>query len=134
MPFVDKTRSTDFWEPGAFGPVCQLYGIPTLPTAFPTTIAGSGAYDSGLVCADGFKAMALGLTADQSGSMQITRYLDPNGLVLQGGPVSIALVGGQAKLINITDALPFAYYRVQITNGAGSLMTITNACLLLNAA
>lgn len=131
MPFVSSQQTSGYWEPGAYGPVCQLYPTNVAP---PATIAAAGTYDSGILCADGFKAMAAGVKSTQAGTMAIQRYLDAAGNVPQGAPVSIALSANTQTVLNITDNLPFAYYRLTISNPGGSVATISNFALLLNAA
>ncbi|WP_293857239.1 hypothetical protein [uncultured Alsobacter sp.] len=131
MPFVSSQQLSGFWEPGAYGPVVQCYPAAVAPGA---SIPASSSYDSGILCADGFKAIGAAIKMNQAGTLTITRYLDAAGALPQGAPSSVAITANTQATLNITDNLPFAYFRVQIANSAGSVATIANFAFLMNAA
>ena len=129
MPLVSSQKTAGYWEPGAYGPISQMF--PDLPVPIVPTIAASGTWDSGLLLADGFKAMAIGLNVNQSCTLEVRRYIDAAGNVQQS--LSSTALSAGTTVVNITDNLPFYTYRIRIVNG-GAIVTISNFTVLLNAA
>ena len=123
---------SQYWEPVATGPVAQA--DLTAVAAVPATIAGSGTFTSALMYADGFKAIACGVTLSQNGTLQIKRYIDAAGNVEQTDATATALTAATAGLFNVNDGLPFQSFKVVIVNSGGTTANVTNFVLLLNAA
>jgi hypothetical protein len=135
MPQISSELNAQYWEPFAAGPVAQTdisawAGLPPPPA----TIVASGNYTSLLIVADGFKALACGVTSTQAGALSIQRYIDKAGLIAQGPAISSTLVAATPNIVNSNDGLPFQTFKVIITNTGGATATISNFGLLLNAA
>jgi len=131
MPRLVDELESQYWEPIANGPVAQA--DLTSVIAVPATIAGSGTFTSALQYADGFKSIACGVTLSQTGTLQVQRYVDRAGLVLQTAATATALTASTPGVYNVTDGLPFQSFKVIITNSAGTPANVTNFVLLLNA-
>lgn len=134
MPIVSNELNAQYWEPVAQGPVAQAditqwAGLPPLPA----TIAASGNYTSNVVISDGFKVIGVGVTSSQAGSISIQRYLDRAGLVTQGAPITAAITAATPAVANVADGLPFQSFKITISNTGGSVATISNVAVLLNA-
>lgn len=137
MPQVSNELSSQYWEPVATGPVaqCDLSANTEEVGTVPGSIAASGSFTSQLIPANGFKAIAAGVTSTQTGAISIQRYIDKLGQVAQGAAISTALTASTPGVVNSNDGLPFQSFKITITNTNGSsAATITNFALLLNAA
>lgn len=138
MPTIEAQElNTQYWEPVATGPVAQvdLTTSTELSTNPPTTgtIAASGNYTSNVIPSDGFKAIGVGCTSNQTGNLQIQRYLDKAGLVPVGALVTAALTASTPQWATVNDGAPFQSFKIIISNTGASAATITNFALLLSA-
>ncbi len=131
MPQASNQGVTQYYEPVAIGPVAQTLPVP--PTPVPATIAAGATWDSGLINADGYKAIAVGVTLDQAGSLKLLRFIDGGGVVAQGAASTQALAAGAPGVLNVNDNLPFQSFRVQIQNSSAAVAHPGNFALLLNA-
>ena len=140
MPDTGTEATGQYWEPYAVGPVGQVDLVnkdptllgPTLPTT--GTIAASGNWTSGVVFADGFKAIGVGAKSTQTGAINIQRYLDRAGSIPVGAVITAALVANTAQWATVNDGVPFQSFTIQITNTGASPATVTNFGALLAAA
>lgn len=136
MPWANPDEGNNAsWQAVSIGPV--MLAIPTFAAnnQFPATlIATTGAWDSGVLNGDGFKVLSVGVTTSGAGAITIQRYVDSAGLVAQGAVSTIALVGATPAVLNVTDGLPYASFRIRVTNTAGSTATLTNFAVLMAAA
>jgi len=103
---------------------------PTPPTPVPATIAGSGSWASGIMPANGAKALAASATLSQAGSLTIQRYIDAAGTVPIGMPVVAVLSATVANTVAVNDGLPFASWQVTVANTSGSTGNLTGVVLL----
>lgn len=103
------------------------------PPPAPFTLAGGTNWISGLMFSMGFKAISVGLTSSQAGAINIQRYLDMAGTVVQGAASTVAIVAATAVVLNIDDALPFTTFTIQVTNTSGSTATVSPFAVLMNA-
>lgn len=130
MPRVSSQTTSGYWEPEAVGPVAQC----DYSSLVPGTLAGGGSFDTGIIYADGFKAIAIGVLMSQAGTLSIQRFLDAAGKIPQGAVVTQAVTANAPAVLNVNDNLPFNYVQVKIINGAaGAVATLAAAAILLNA-
>jgi hypothetical protein len=135
MPQVSTELNSQYWEPVAIGPSAQCdisssSQLGTLPGTLPAT---TGTFTSNLVQCDGFLKIAAGVLSTQAGTIQIQRYVDKAGLIPQGAAISTTLVAATPNVVNANDGLPFQSFTIKVTNTGGSVATISNFVLLLNA-
>lgn len=131
MPWTDSQQNSGSWDIRAVGPVAQT--SPVLAPA-PSTIAAAGQWQSAILPADGFRALAFGATSSQAGAMSVQRFIDTAGQVPQGTATTQTLAAGVAGSVSIVDGLPFASFQITITNTGASTATVTNFAVLMNAA
>lgn len=131
MPWTDSQQNSGAWDIQAIGPVAQT--SPVLP-APPGTIAAAGQWQSAILPGDGFRVLAAGATSSQAGVLSVQRFLDTAGQVPQGAASTGALTAGAGAVVNVTDGLPFASFRVAVSNSGTSAATVTNFTILMNAA
>jgi hypothetical protein len=134
MPWVDPQQNSEYIQPRSVGPVMLTTPLFATNNGPPATIAASGAWDSGILTGDGYKALSAGVTSTQAGAITITRYIDQAGTVQQGAAASTTLVASTAAVVNVTDGLPFASFRIRVTNTGGSTATISGFAALMAAA
>jgi len=103
------------------------------PPPSPFTIGASSNWTSGLMFSMGFKALSVGLTSTQAGAINIQRYLDLAGTVVQGAASTVAIVANTAVVLNVYDNLPFTTFTIQVTNTGGSTATVNPFGALMNA-
>lgn len=128
-------KTTSFSEqqlPVAQGP-CVQSQVPAAMLAMPATIAGNGSITSGLISSDGYQKISVGLLSDQNGSLSIIRYLDDAGTIAQTAATPVAVVGGTAALCNVTDGLPFACFKITLTNTSGTIANVSKVIALLQS-
>ena len=135
MPQVSNELGTQYWEPVGTGPVAQAdisawTGLPP-PGA---TIAASSTYTSNVIVADGFKAIGIGVTSSQAGTITIQRYLDRAGNVPVGAPITAALTAATAQWCTSNDGVPFQSFKFSISNSGTSAANVSNFACVLNAA
>lgn len=126
-----NSQNTGFLDIRSVGPVAQA--IPVIDP-LPTTIAAGGQWQSAILPADGFKALAVGVTSSQAGDLSVQRFIDTAGAVLQGTSTTQPLTAGAAGTVSIADGAPFASFQITITNTGSLAATVTNFATLLNAA
>lgn len=131
MAWAGDQRNSGFVQPIAIGPVVQV--VPVAANPVPGTIAASGTFDAGLMPADGYKALAVGATLSQAGTLSVHRYLDRDGRVPQVAPNVAALEPGAPAVLNLIDGKPFASFAVQIVNNGTVAASLTNFAILMNA-
>lgn len=118
--------------PRGVGPV--LTTSPILPAAIPSTIAGGGSYQSGIIYSDGYKSISVGAKLSQVGSITIQRYLDAAGTIPVGAPITAALAANTANWATVNDGVAFLSFQVTIANTSGSIGNLSNTGILLAAA
>lgn len=119
--------------PFAVGPVLQFY--PTPPTPFPATIAISDTWQSGIINADGFKAISVGVTSTQAGTLTIQRYVDQDGQVPVGAAITASIAASTPQWADVNDGVAFGSFQVSVSNGSGSAVaTVSNISILQSAA
>jgi hypothetical protein len=137
MSQVSTELNSQYWEPVANGPVAQadISASPELGT-LPTvgTIAASGAWNSPVLPASGFKEITVAATSSQAGSISVQLYVDKAGAIAQGAASSQALTAATPAVLNLASNPPFQAFKITISNTGGSAATVTNFACLLNAA
>lgn len=103
------------------------------PTPFPAVLADGATWNSDLMPA-GFGGLAVGVTSDHAGTLNVQRYADLAGLVPVGAVITIALVAATPKYVAVADEIPFVSFNAQIVNGAGAVANLTNAIILTGPA
>lgn len=128
-------------DTGAFETASSPAGVlqittPVLPTPLPATlVATTGSWTSGVIFADGFKSISVGVISTGAGAVTIQRWVDITGNIAQGTLASATLVANTANVVSVgqTDNLPFIGFTVTITNTSGSTATLTQVSFLMNA-
>ena len=137
MPIVSTELESQYWEPVGNGPVAlvDLSAWPGLSPAGPpgATIAASGSYQSGVIPSNGFKAIGIGVTLNQAGSITIQRFLDAAGNVPVGAPINPTITAGTPQWATVNDGTPFRSFSFKITNSATSVANVSNFGCLLSA-
>jgi hypothetical protein len=135
MPQVSNELNAQYYEPVATGPVaqCDISTWSGLPPP-PASLAASGTWTSGVIVADGYKAIAAGVLSSQAGAISIQRYLDRAGNVPQGPAISATITAATAQVCNANDGAPFQSFVIKITNTGTVAATLSNFACLLNAA
>ena len=105
--------------------------VPAAVHNVPLSIAANGTVNSSLIVTEGFTLISAGVTASQAGTLSVQRYLDAGGTVVQGAAVQVSLTANTAANLNVTDGLPFASFKLTITNSASSTSNLTNFALIL---
>jgi hypothetical protein len=136
MPQVSSELNAQYYEPVATGPVaqCDISAWAGLNPPPPASIAASGNWTSGIIVADGYKAIAVGVLSSQAGAISIQRYLDRAGNVPQGPAISATITAAAAQVCNANDGAPFQSFKITITNTGTVAATLSNFACLLNAA
>lgn len=147
MPIV--TPKSD--GPGAFeqlyspaGLAQVLYPDNPFPVLLPTTLAAGATWNSGLIYAEGYRNITVGILMTQAGTLSINLYLDLLGTmprVVTGSPFTIV-----ANTLLITDIPPaptqaapnpyqppFVTMSLAIANTAVSDATLSKMQLILQA-
>jgi hypothetical protein len=94
-------------------------------------IAHGGNFTTNVYSADGFYDFVLGLTASQTGSLIMQRYIDDAATVALDAGQSLSLSAATAGVLTVTDGKPFATFTVEITNTNGSLSTTLSSIAAL---
>jgi hypothetical protein len=131
MPKVGSELSSQYFEPVAIGPVAQVDMSAALGA--PATIAASSSWVSGVIPADGYKAIALAVTLSNAGTLKLTRYLDTAGTIAQGAAQTQALTAATPGNLNVNDGAPFQSFKVEIDNSGASVANVSGFACLLNA-
>lgn len=103
------------------------------PPPIPFSIAAGGNWTSGLMFSMGFKALTVGLTSTQAGSVVITRFIDLAGAIAQGAASTTAIVANTPLVVNIYDNLPYVSFTIEVSNSSGSAATVSPFGVLMNA-
>jgi hypothetical protein len=117
-------------DPRGIGPVLQTN--PTPVTAPPTTINASGNYYAGVMLSGGFKAISVGATLSQMGSIVVKRYIDSAGTVLLD-TTTVALTATTPGAVALNDSKAFAAFDVTVNNTGGSTGNLSAFAMLLAA-
>jgi hypothetical protein len=116
---VDATSPGEAYPILARGPVTQLV-VPAAYHGLAATIPASGNISSNLLAADGFPAMAIGVTSSQAGQLSVQRYLDSAGTIAAGAALTAALTAATPAVLNNNDGTIFRSFKIAITNTNGS--------------
>lgn len=105
------------------------YQLVTPSSAYPSTLAGSASWYSGMISMQGFRGITAAVILSQNGSISIQRY-DPSGTIAVGSAISQAITAGTPATVSVNDGLPAAYFQVTISNSSGSSATVTNPSII----
>lgn len=127
------TISSQACTPFSIGPalVCYLSAADIgLLTSVPASDEVSATYFVG-----GWKKISVGLTSTQAGTLKIARFLDKNGDIPQdnNNDFEIPLTADTAANLNIADGKPCQLIEITVTNSSGSIATLSQFALLLQA-
>lgn len=133
-------------DTGAFDTASSTAGVmqitaPVLPVPLPATlVATTGSWVSGVILADGYKTVTVGVISTGAGAVTIQRWLDTTGNIPVGTLASSTLVANTANTVSVgigsngvIDNSPFIGFTVTITNTSGSTATLTQVSFLMNA-
>jgi hypothetical protein len=131
-----QLSANEYSPPNAHGPklefvpgalIAELKAIVNIPL--------SSNYTTALYSADGFYDFVLGLTSSQAGAINFLRYIDDAGTVLVDSTAPTqAIVAATPEVFKITDGVPFAAFKVQVTNTSGTTAAVlTNIAALISA-
>lgn len=130
MPQVITHDDTHEWVD--VGPKLQKF-LTAADIGLSTSIAASGTNLSNLIVSNGYGAFAVGVTSSQAGTLTIQRYLDAEGTIAQGAPLTASLTAATSAVVNATDGVPFGSFMVSVSNSGTATATLTNAGVLLQA-
>ena len=130
MPQVITHDDTHEWVD--VGPKLQKF-LTAADIGLSTSIAASGSNLSNLIVSNGYGAFAVGVTSSQAGTLTIQRYLDAEGTIAQGAPLTASLTAVTSAVVNATDGVPFGSFMVSVSNSGTATATLTNAGVLLQA-
>lgn len=136
MPRVSNQLNGFYDDPDVAGPIAQVDlsrrwspdGVLPLPA-----IAKATPFDSGMLYADGFRQVAVGVKMDQAGTLSMQRYLDEAGQLPVGAAITGAITANQAAVLSISDSYPFNWVRVTIANSGTPNANVAAFALNLNA-
>lgn len=136
MPRQSSQLNGFYDDPEVVGPIAQVDfsmrfspdGV--LPLA---PIAKGTPFDTGMLYADGFRQVAVGVKMDQAGSLSMQRYLDEAGLLPVGAAITGALTANQPTVLSISDNYPFNWVRITIANAGTPNANVAAFALNLNA-
>lgn len=133
MPLISPASGVDgaFQQPFSQGGVSQVIQ-PAIPVPVPSSIAAGGNWNSGLIFADGFRYLSIGVTSSQPGTIVIQQYLDMSGSVART-PISTALVAATPLIVDVADLKPFVTFTLAITIPGGTPGAITGFAVLMGA-
>jgi hypothetical protein len=134
MPWASAERNTEYLQPQAQGPVLLTTPLFAADNQPPVSLTVSANWNSGVLNGDGYKVLSAGVTSSLTGTLAIQRYIDMAGLVPQGAPSSVSLAAATPGILNFTDGLPYATFRVIVTNTGAGTTTLTNFAILMSAA
>jgi hypothetical protein len=106
-------------------------GITNQAVGLATQVPADGTELSNIVRTQGLTFGAFGLTSDQAGSLSVQRYLDANGQIPLGSPLTATLTAAVANSVSWTDGLPAVSLQITVTNSAGSAANLSNITLNL---
>lgn len=131
MVWTTPEQNAEAFTIHAVGPATQS----TIPDDAnpPTSIAASGNFTSGVIPANGYKVLAIGVTSSQAGSLNVNRYLDPVGTILVTTQSTTALTAATAAVVVLNDGKPFSSFTYQITNTGASTATVSGFYVLLQS-
>lgn len=119
--------------PVYIGTAPSASGSPAPPVPPPVSLAAGANWNSGAIPSLGYKALAVGATLSQAGTIQIQRYLNAAGTIALGNPVpspAQAMTANTPATIWVNDGQPSASWSVVITNTSGSTATLGNVAIL----
>lgn len=133
MPIATLASELDggFEQPLSQAGKIQVIGFPGMPYAGQTFLA-SGTYVSGVMPADGYQSLTVGITLTHSGTLKVTRWIDAAGTVTRD-LTSTAIVANTLLITDLVDDKPYMAFTVEIDNASGAGATITNFAIILNA-
>lgn len=131
-----QTSQYEYTKPTAHGPKMEV-----VPTDLITELNGIGSialssnYTTKAYPADGYYDLILGLKSTQAGAINLLRYIDDAGTVLADTSApTVALVANTAEILKVTDGVPHACFKVQITNTSGTTAATVSAIAALQSA
>jgi hypothetical protein len=128
----NATSQVDVHTPFDAGPALQFLMLPTALN-LSTSVPANNNVVSNVIITNGYKALSFACTSSQTGSVSIQRYLDSAGTILQGAALTVSLSAATAAVLNNSDNAPFQSLKITVNNSAGSIATLTNCALLLQA-
>jgi hypothetical protein len=116
------------------GAVDQVYLLAnTTPFPLPISVPASGNVNSGVITNCGYKNFTFALTSTQAGSVSIQRYVDQAGTIPVGAAITGSVTANTATDIHSTDSIPYQSMIITVNNSSGSIATLSNCALLLQA-
>ena len=101
----------------------QAYSASDLGIAAGTALAASGTVQGNLIAmTNGYSAVSVSATASAAGNVVLTTYLDLAGTV-QGEQVTAAVTAGGNAVAHSTPGLPFAAFKLSVTNTSATAGT-----------
>jgi hypothetical protein len=117
-------------QPAWVGPAGVTVSSP--PNPFPTLIASSGSWNSGIISMQGCRGITAAVTSTQAGNISIQRYADAAGLIAVGTVLTQAITANTPATVSVNDGLPALYFQVTITNSSASTAaTITYPAIIM---
>ena len=106
------------------GPLAQVY-VPLTGAGAPTFTGGV----SQVIPSGGYPRIAITLTSSAGGTLSVQRYLDTEGTIPQGVPLTQALTAATSATLNVNDGEPCQSFTISVPSGT----TLSNAAALLQS-
>lgn len=117
-----------------FASVAQSAVLPRASIYVPgMTIAAHTSFSTGAFFNPQQASIAAGANLSTAGTLSIQRYVDQNGLIPQGPPITLALQAGVPASVTIGDGVPFLSYSVSVTPTNGVSAVLTTLAITLRA-
>ncbi len=118
--------------PHDIGPALQ-YPIPAATLSLAVSVPSAGSVQSAILGSYGWQKGSVGVKSTQAGTLSVQRFLDAAGAIPIGAPISAVLIGGTANSVSWTDGIPYASFKITVSNSGGSAATLSNVAVLLQA-
>lgn len=126
------TTQVDAHTPMDVGPTLQFY-INSENLGLEDTIDATSSINSNLIYTNGYKIFSFALTSDQTGSISIQKYIDTEGTIEQGSPITGSLIANTPIVISNSTNLPFQTIKITVSNSSVSLATLSNVAILFQS-
>lgn len=98
-----------------------------------TPVPNGGQVQSGVVKANGFKGLAVGVKSTQIGALNVQRFIDEAGTIPVGAVLTAALAANVSNWVSVNDGQPFAALQITVTNTSGTNATLSAFGILLQS-
>lgn len=129
-----QMSADEFIQIASRGPRAEYLPAALIAELQAASVPASGEYATKLYSADGFYDVVIALTSTQAGAINLLRFVDDAGTVkLDTSAPTQAITANTPAVLASVDGLPYASFKVEITNSGGSAATLSNIAILQSA-